>query len=237
MKVEMRALDSIKPYEKNAKKHDQTQIDNVAESIRQYGFVQPIVVDRDGVIVIGHCRALGAKKLGLKEVPCVCVDDLTPEQVNALRLVDNKSNESDWDFDLLADELPELDLSAFDFDWGLKDKNEKNPYTASVNVPQYNIQGDCPSLQEMYDNEKEIDLISEIEISGVSQKEKEFLIAAAHRHCRFNFTAIAEYYARATPEMQRLMERSALVIIDFENAIANGYVKLSKAIEVLRNGE
>lgn len=60
MKVEMRALDSIKPYEKNAKKHDQTQIDNVAESIRQYGFVQPIVVDRDGVIVIGHCRALGA---------------------------------------------------------------------------------------------------------------------------------------------------------------------------------
>lgn len=102
MKVEMRALDSIKPYEKNAKKHDQTQIDNVAESIKQYGFVQPIVVDRDGIIVIGHCRALGAKKLGLKDVPCVCVDDLTPEQVNALRLVDNKSNESDWDFDLLA---------------------------------------------------------------------------------------------------------------------------------------
>lgn len=121
MKVEMRALDTIKPYEKNAKKHDQTQIDNVAESIRQYGFVQPIVADRDGVIVIGHCRALGAKKLGLKEVPCVCVDDLTEEQVNALRLVDNKSNESDWDFDLLADELPELDLSAFDFDWGLPD--------------------------------------------------------------------------------------------------------------------
>lgn len=170
-------------------------------------------------------------------MPCVCVDDLTPEQVNALRLVDNKSNESDWDFDLLADELPELDLSAFDFDWGLKDKNEKNPYTTAVNIPHYNIQGDCPSFQEMYDNEKEMDLISEIESSGVSQKEKEFLIAAAHRHCRFNFTAIAEYYAHATPEMQRLMERSALVIIDLENAIANGYVKLSKAIEVLRNGE
>lgn len=124
MKVEMRALDSIKPYAKNAKKHDQTQIDNVAESIRQYGFVQPIVVDKDGIIVIGHCRALGAKKLGLKEVPCVCVDDLTTEQVNALRIVDNKSNESDWDFDLLADELPELDLSAFDFDFGIDDDEE-----------------------------------------------------------------------------------------------------------------
>lgn len=125
MKVEMRALDTVKPYEKNAKKHDQTQIDNVAESIRQYGFVQPIVVDKDGIIVIGHCRALGAKKLGLKQVPCVCVDDLTPEQVNALRLVDNKSNESDWDFDLLADELPMLVLDGFDFDWGLPEITEE----------------------------------------------------------------------------------------------------------------
>lgn len=122
MEVKSLKLDSITPYGKNAKKHDKRQINNVAESIKQYGFVQPIVVDRDGVIVIGHCRALAAKKLGMEEVPCVCVDDLTPEQVNALRLVDNKSNESDWDFDLLKVELPELDLSAFDFDWGLSDE-------------------------------------------------------------------------------------------------------------------
>ena len=122
MEVKSLKLDSITPYGKNAKKHDKRQINNVAESIKQYGFVQPIVVDRDGVIVIGHCRALAAKKLGMEEVPCVCVDDLTPEQVNALRLVDNKSNESDWDFDLLKVELPELDLSAFDFDWGLRDE-------------------------------------------------------------------------------------------------------------------
>ena len=96
MEVKNRKLSSITAYGKNAKKHDKTQINNVAESIKQYGFVQPIVIDRDGVIVIGHCRAMAAKKLGLEEVPCVCVDDLTPEQVNALRLVDNKSNESDW---------------------------------------------------------------------------------------------------------------------------------------------
>jgi site-specific DNA-methyltransferase (adenine-specific) len=121
MNIVQKPLSEITPYAKNAKKHDKTQIANVAESIKQYGFVQPIVIDRDGVIVIGHCRALAAKKLGMKTVPCVCVDDLTPEQVNALRLVDNKSNESDWDFDLLKDELPELDLSAFDFDWGISD--------------------------------------------------------------------------------------------------------------------
>ena len=122
MNIIQKKLSEIVPYAKNAKKHDKTQIANVAESIKQYGFVQPVVIDRDGVIVIGHCRAEAAKKLGMKTVPCVCVDDLTPEQVNALRLVDNKSNESAWDFDLLAEELPELDLSAFDFDWGLRDE-------------------------------------------------------------------------------------------------------------------
>ena len=119
MKIIRKQLAEITPYANNAKKHSRQQINNVAESIKQYGFVQPIVIDRNGVIVIGHCRALAAQKLGMAEVPCVCVDDLTSEQVNALRLVDNKSNESDWDFDLLKDELPELDLSAFDFDWGL----------------------------------------------------------------------------------------------------------------------
>lgn len=123
MNITNKAIADLVPYAANAKKHDEKQIKNVAESIKQFGFVQPVVVDRDGVIVIGHCRVLAAKKLGMKEVPCVCVEDLTPEQVNALRLVDNKSAEdgASWDFDLLAEELPELDLSAFDFDWGISD--------------------------------------------------------------------------------------------------------------------
>ena len=125
MKVANRNLADLTPYAGNAKKHDSTQIANVAESIRQFGFVQPIVIDRNGVIVIGHCRALAAKKLGMKEVPCVCVDDLTPEQVNALRIVDNKSNESPWDFDILPDELAELDLSDFDFDFGFSMDEEE----------------------------------------------------------------------------------------------------------------
>lgn len=124
MKVANRNLADLTPYAGNAKKHDSTQIANVAESIRQFGFVQPIVIDRNGVIVIGHCRALAAKKLGMKEVPCVCVDDLTPEQVNALRIVDNKSNESEWDFDILPDELADLDFSGFDFDFGFDDEEE-----------------------------------------------------------------------------------------------------------------
>ena len=148
MNIESKLLADIVPYAKNAKKHDNRQINNVAESIKQYGFVQPIVIDRDGVIVIGHCRALAAKKLGMKEVPCVCVDDLTPEQVNALRIVDNKSNESSWDLDVLPDELAELDFSGFDFDFGLEDEGEDyspDEFSDDFTLPD----GDKPEICQM----------------------------------------------------------------------------------------
>lgn len=119
MRVVEKKLDDLIPYAKNAKRHDETQIANVAESIRQFGFVQPIVVDKNGVIVIGHCRALAAKRLGMEKVPCVAVDELTDEQVRALRIIDNKTNESPWDMELLAEELADIDLSGFDFDFGI----------------------------------------------------------------------------------------------------------------------
>ena len=148
MKVANRNLAELTPYSGNAKKHDSTQIANVAESIRQFGFVQPIVIDRDGVIVIGHCRALAAEKLGMKEVPCVCVDDLTPEQVNALRIVDNKSNESPWDFDILPDELAGLDFDGFDFDFSFEDEGEDyspDEFSDDFTLPD----GDKPEICKM----------------------------------------------------------------------------------------
>lgn len=147
MKITNKPLSEITPYPKNAKKHDAKQINNVAESIKKYGFVQPVVIDKDGVMVIGHCRALAAKKLGLTSVPCVCVDDLNPEQVNALRLVDNKSAEdgASWDFDLLAEELPELDLSAFDFDWGIDTEYEDEDYSDEFSLKD----GDREPIQNM----------------------------------------------------------------------------------------
>lgn len=123
----------LKPFEKNAKKHDQTQIDNVAESIKQFGMVQPIVVDKDNVVIIGHCRLEACKKLKFKEVPCVRTEDLDEEQVAKLRLLDNKLNESEWDFDLLGEELLELDLSEFEIDWGLGEPLEIEEENLSVN--------------------------------------------------------------------------------------------------------
>ena len=124
MDVRNISVKDLIPYERNTKKHDKTQINNVAESIKQYGFVQPIVIDKNNTVVIGHCRLLAAKQLKMKEVPCVCVEDLTEEQVKALRIVDNKSNESEWDFDILPDELADLDFSVFDFDFGFDDEEE-----------------------------------------------------------------------------------------------------------------
>lgn len=152
MKIEMRRLSELVPYAANAKKHDARQVANLAESIRRYGFVQPVVVDVDGVIVIGHGRVLGAKEAGLKEVPCVCVDNLTPEQVRELRLLDNKLNESAWDLDLLAGELPGLDLSGFDVEWGLPDKLDdsvvEDDYDFSCPVAPKSKPGDVYQLGE-----------------------------------------------------------------------------------------
>ena len=136
MDIKNISVKDLIPYEKNTKKHDDVQINNVAESIKQYGFVQPIVIDKNNVVVIGHCRLLAAKKLKMSEVPCVCVDDLTEEQVKALRIVDNKSNESPWDFDFLADELADLDLSDFDFDFGIDTDAEEEAEIVEDEAPE-----------------------------------------------------------------------------------------------------
>ena len=148
MEITQKRIADIIPYEKNAKKHDKRQIDNVAESIKQYGFVQPIVIDKNNTVVIGHCRLLAAKQLKMKEVPCVCVEDLTEEQVKALRIVDNKSNESEWDFDILPDELAELDFSGFDFDFGLETDGED--YSPDEFGDEFSLpDGDKPEICQM----------------------------------------------------------------------------------------
>lgn len=113
MNIELMKLADLKPYAGNAKKHDETQIKNVMQSIKEYGIVQPLVVDKDNVLIIGHCRLIASKRLKLKEVPVVRLEDLSEEEAQKLRLLDNKLNESEWDFDLLADQIPELDFSEF----------------------------------------------------------------------------------------------------------------------------
>ena len=112
-------IKDLKPYSKNAKKHPEEQIEHIANSLRDFGWKQPVVIDTNNVIVCGHGRVLAAKKLGLNKIPCIYADDLTEEQIKAFRLADNKTAESDWDLDLLMPELDEIDLdmSLYGFDF------------------------------------------------------------------------------------------------------------------------
>lgn len=105
------------PYDKNAKLHDEKQIKNVANSISRFGWQQPIVIDENGVVVIGHCRLEAAKKLKLKEVPVTVASGLTDDEIKELRIADNKTNESPWDLGLLAEDIEGLDFDGFEIDF------------------------------------------------------------------------------------------------------------------------
>jgi DNA modification methylase len=108
MEIKNIPIGKIKPFEKNAKKHDKKQIDQVARSIERFGWAQPLVVDKANTLIIGHCRLLAAQQLGLKEVPVLTLEALSEKEVAALRLADNKLNESDWDMALVLPELKDL---------------------------------------------------------------------------------------------------------------------------------
>ena len=108
MKIEKRLIEWLVPYEFNNKIHDELQINRIANSIKEFGFLQPIVVDKNNVVIIWHWRLEWAKKLWLKEVPCVVMEELTDVQIKKLRILDNKLNESEWDLANLKQELDSL---------------------------------------------------------------------------------------------------------------------------------
>ncbi len=124
------SIEKIQPYGKNAKRHPTKQVKQIARSIEEFGFNQPIVVDKEGVIIVGHGRYEAARLLKLKEVPVLYVKGLTQKQVDAYRLADNKLNESDWDMGLVVEELKLLDESGYDitltgFDRDLLEEEEE----------------------------------------------------------------------------------------------------------------
>ena len=127
MNIIEKSIESIIPYDKNPRLNDEA-VKYVAESIRQFGFKVPIIIDQDNVIVAGHTRIKAAKELGYKTVPCIVADDLTPEQIKAFRLADNKvAEKAEWDFDLLGDELDgilNIDMEAFGFDFEIEEEEQ-----------------------------------------------------------------------------------------------------------------
>ena len=122
MKVEYLKPGELYPYPANAKIHSPEQVKRIANSIKVFGWQQPIVIDRDNVVIIGHGRLFAAQELHLDSVPVVRADDLTEDQVKALRLADNKLNESPYDFSKLEEELAALDIAGFDMEqFGFED--------------------------------------------------------------------------------------------------------------------
>ena len=146
-------IGEIKPYKKNPRKNDHA-VDAVAASIKEFGFLVPMVIDKNNEIVCGHTRYKAAIKLGMREVPCVIAEELTPKQIKAFRLADNKVSElAEWDFDLLKDELNGLldfDMNQFGFCEEAKEKTvdevEEDDYEVELSETPKAKQGDVYAL-------------------------------------------------------------------------------------------
>lgn len=129
MQIIDKQIKDLKPYENNPRKNDEA-VKYVAESIKQFGFKVPIIIDKDNIIITGHTRYKAAKQLKIEVVPCIIADDLTEEQIKAFRLADNKVAEfAEWDLDLLNAELEnifDIDMSEIGFDL-FEEENEEIP--------------------------------------------------------------------------------------------------------------
>lgn len=242
LKIENISIDKLKKYENNTRIHNDYDVSQIAKSIEKYGFNDPIGVWGDNIIVEGHGRLEAAKMLGMSDVPVIRLDHLTDEQRKEYGIMHNKTAElSKWDFDLLANEIAELDLSDFDVDFGIDidditdsidtDISETdNTYTAKTDTIQYEMTGEKPAVSDLYDKEKYDKLIAEIKNADIDEKDKNFLLLSASRFIVFNFKKIAEYYAHCEKNVQGLMEKLALVIIDYDDAIKNGFVNIRNEI-------
>ena len=163
MNVQNFSLDDIRPYARNPRKNDEA-VKNVAASIREFGFLVPLVIDRNHEIVAGHTRFKAAKSLGMKEVPCVIADELTEDQIKAFRLADNKVGEAaQWDMDLLPLELADIAMPMEDFgfesisedDFGESfalDDGEKKPFQQiSITVHDKQAELILAAIKHVYD--------------------------------------------------------------------------------------
>lgn len=244
MKIETRKVTELIPYVNNSRTHSDEQVAQIAASIKEFGWTNPILIDENDSVIAGHGRLLAARKLGFNEVPTILLENLTETQKKAYIIADNKlALNAGWDEELLKLEIQDLKEIGFDVDLlgfdiaelkDLFDEKEEsetdNPYTTKIQTPTYEPQGEKPSLDELYDDEKAMDLIVSIKESKLNEKEKQFLMAAASRHIVFHYDKIANFYAHSSKECQELMENSALVIIDFDKAIENGFVRMTDEI-------
>lgn len=233
MKIEQWDIDRLIPYDNNPRKNDDA-VEYVANSIREFGFQQPIVVDSEGVIIVGHTRLKAAQKLGLETVPVAVADDLTPNQIDAYRLADNKTNEfAEWDFEKLNEELEsidwlDVDMSEFGFfldhDGGAGD-DLYDDYSDCIGTVVYEPKETKHDPSDLYDfDKKRFEKI----IDGIENDDlREMLNLRAAWFAEFDFAKIADYYAyQATKDEQEVFEALGLVLLDRDKLIENGFSNL-----------
>lgn len=156
MEIIYKNIDELIPYENNPRLNDEA-VEYVKNSIKEFGFKVPIVIDKDNVIIAGHTRIKASKELGIKDIPCIIADDLTEEQVKAFRLADNKvAEKSVWDYTKLDEELDgilDIDMSLFDFDINNNDDEIERIDLSSKEFEKYEIIITCENeieLEEKY---------------------------------------------------------------------------------------
>ena len=219
--VEEMPTDELIPYANNAKIHTNEQIDQIAASIEEFGFNDPVAVwdSPEGTeIVEGHGRVIAAKKLGPETLPIIRLDHLTDDQRRAYTHVHNQlTMNTGWDFDKLEIDLEGLDFDfgGFGFDLPASPSEADSPYSAAVKGLMYEPSDDTPSIGELIDDSERLSLASEVEAAdGIAEGERAFLLAACGRFTRFDYERIADYYAGAGAECRGLMRRLKLVIAD-----------------------
>lgn len=244
LKIEYLNPADLTPYENNTRKHASDDIEGIKKSILDTGFNDPIGIwGENNLIVEGHGRQIAAMELHLDKVPVIRLDHLTDAQRREYAIRHNRSAEmSSWDFETLAEELAALDIDGIDmadlnFSLDFDEMADEKPgeqdgfYTDAVNLPQYEPVGECPSIDELTDTDKYHELFQKIEEADIEDEIKQFLYLAAARHIGFNYKMIANFYAHQPKEVQELMEDSALVLIDINDAIRNGYAELSERLD------
>lgn len=242
-------LSTLRENPNNPQKVVESEFECLRDSMRRlHRFLKdrPMLVEADGMVKCGNKRLRALKANGVRFVPAEYVrifSDYTPEEVAEFILQDNL-HRGVWDAEKLlaqydADTLRALGSEFDDLiaEFAAKGAESDFEYSSKIEAPQYNITGENPSLDELCDTEKADELAKEVEAADIPKDVKRFLKVAAMRHVVFDFRNIAEYYAHADAKVQRLMEKSALVIIDFEDAIRNGFVIVSEKMAALRGME
>lgn len=245
MKIEYVDVNDVIPYHKNPRKN-MAAVEVVKTSLKEYGFKQPIVLDNNYEIIVGHTRFSAALDLGMTTVPVLIADDLDDDQIRAYRIMDNRSSEySEWDDALLIQEIEKLsdidiELTGFtqeDIEKLIAQDDLASMYTDRIEIPHYIPKGENPHESELVDTDFAEQLKDEIANSDVPQEIKNFLMLAANRHNVFDYHKIAEYYCHADKKVQNLIEKSALVLIDFDKAIEQGFVRLTDSIKIAHSEE